>query len=593
MLKTFSIILFLSIQIYRAQATLELLPQDSLTYNLQSKSPGWISVKSKDANLAISLFCEGKKVKDQDNSKGTQSVENLFYNPEKNKKYTLKIWAKSYLEKSKKAKIEISELKKRIILDDKLSYDEMVQDIKYFRTIREQVNSGLYVYRNKKEIDSIYNWAIQKAEISETIFDFYKIIAALTQFEGSCHNFTDLPNHATYYLTQKNEYLPFTLKNVEGYLLQNSKGISIPLSAEIISINGILSNDIIKRFSQYYSSDGFTLNYKETAGFEKGMFDKFYIEFGTHKNYKIIYKWNNKEYKVVLPGISFEEFKNLQESRHSLSSDSSKQTGAYSLNKENNDTYRLILKTFDFANSKDDIAYKKFSTFLDNMLLTLEKERIKNLIIDLRGNGGGAGALYEKVFTYFTQRPFRDSQFAYTNFNQIPFKDKLVITPMFLANGVKNGHDVDLYLKQIYPTSSQGKFYWADEKNPLILPNEKVFNGQIYLFIDENVASAGSHLASLFKSYTNAVVIGKETNGGYYEHNGHLPVVYELPNTKIQTGFSVVHVIQDVQNLNDQKKGSGVVPHIKVNQTPKEFLEQTDLYMTKVFELQQKKITFK
>lgn len=117
------------------------------------------------------------------------------------------------------------------------------------------------------------------------------------------------------------------------------------------------------------------------------------------------------------------------------------------------------------------------------------------------------------------------------------------------------------------------------------MPNERTFKGQIYLLVDQRVASAASHLASLIKSYTNAVVIGKETVGGYYEHNGHLPLVYELPNTGIQTGFSIVHVIQDAQNLPDQKKGQGIIPHIAIQETDQDFLDQTDVYLKKVSEL--------
>lgn len=122
-------------------------------------------------------------------------------------------------------------------------------------------------------------------------------------------------------------------------------------------------------------------------------------------------------------------------------------------------------------------------------------------------------------------------------------EEKLIITSLFLSNGVQDKHGLNAYLKQLYPKDVQGKYYWADDKNPLIMPNDRIFKGQLYLLVDQRVASAASHLASLIKSYTNAVVIGKETVGGYYEHNGHLPLVYELPNTGIQTGFSIVHVI--------------------------------------------------
>lgn len=568
-----------------AQTHLELKPGDTLKYSPQSYKPSWISVQSADANLGIALFMDGKKLKEQDDSRGIKSIERLYFTPEKGKKYEVKIWAKSYLEKSKIAKVSIAESKSVPVLNGQFSSDQFVEDLRTFRLIREKANSGLYVYRSKKQIDSIYQQAEAEARNSKNIFDFYKIIARLTGFEGSCHNYTDLPNHASYYLTQKPEYLPITLKNIDGRLLQDSKEAAIPLGAEILSINGVPAKEMISRFSQYYFSDGYSMPYKETTGFERGMLDKFYMEFGNHKNYVIRYQWNGTIKEVSLAGISLESFKKLQESRYSLAFDKKLLSEKYSFSKEGEGIYRLSLRGFDFATGKEDPAYKKFSVFLDQMMDTLEKEKIQNLIIDLRGNTGGTGALYEKAFSYLTQRPFRDSHYAYTQFNEVPLEEKLIITPLFLSNGVQDKHGLNAYLKQLYPKSIQGKYYWADDKNPSVLPNERTFKGQLYLLVDQRVASAASHLASLIKSYTNAVVIGKETVGGYYEHNGHLPLVYELPNTGIQTGFSIVHVIQDAQNLPDQKRGQGIIPHVTIQQTDQEFLDQTDVYLKKVAEL--------
>ncbi|ROI04998.1 hypothetical protein EGI16_06645 [Chryseobacterium sp. G0240] len=588
MTKAFIIPLLLWANSTYTQTSLNLKPGDTLTYSPRSDKPAWISIQSNEANMVVALFMDGKKVKEQDDSRGIKSVERLYYIPEKGRKYELKIWAKSYIERSKPVKISINESKNVDILKGQFSPDQLVEDLHTFRAIREQVNSGLYVYRSKKQIDSIYQQAETETRNSKTIFDFYKVIARLTGFEGSCHNYTDLPNHASYYLTQKSEYLPVTLKNIDGRLLQDSKGVAMPLGAEILSINGVPAKEMISRLAQYYFSDGFSMPYRETIGFDRGMLDKFYIEFGTHKNYVISYRWNGKVDEVSLPGISLENFKKLQESRHSLSFDKKLMSEKYSLTKEGEGIYRLSLRGFDFAVGQEDPAYKKFSVFLDQMIDTLEKEKIENLIVDLRGNTGGTGAVYEKVFTYLTQRPFRDSHYAYTKFNEVPMGEKLVITPLFLSNGVQDKNGLNAYLKQLYPKAVQGKYYWADDKNPSILPNEKTFKGQLYLLVDQRVASAASHLASLIKSYTNAVVIGKETVGGYYEHNGHLPLVYELPNTGIQTGFSIVHVIQDARNLPDQKKGQGIVPHIEVHQTDQEFLEQTDVYLKKVFEYMKK-----
>lgn len=75
-------------------------------------------------------------------------------------------------------------------IDDTLSSKKMKKDLEVFKNIRLKANSGLYKYRTKAEIDSIYKWAFNEIEKSKTYRDFYNIISTVTDFEGSTHNNT-------------------------------------------------------------------------------------------------------------------------------------------------------------------------------------------------------------------------------------------------------------------------------------------------------------------------------------------------------------------------------------------------------------------
>ena len=73
-----------------AQTNLDLKPGDTLKYSPQSHKPSWISVQSVGANMGVALFMDGKKLKEQDDSKGIKSIERLYFTPEKGKKYEMK-----------------------------------------------------------------------------------------------------------------------------------------------------------------------------------------------------------------------------------------------------------------------------------------------------------------------------------------------------------------------------------------------------------------------------------------------------------------------------------------------------------------------
>ena len=79
-------------------------------------------------------------------------------------------------------------------IDDSFSQKKMRKDLAVFKEIREKVNSGLYKYRTKNQIDSLYNWANNQIDKSSTYRDFYNIISQLTDFEGSLHNDTSIPD---------------------------------------------------------------------------------------------------------------------------------------------------------------------------------------------------------------------------------------------------------------------------------------------------------------------------------------------------------------------------------------------------------------
>jgi C-terminal processing protease CtpA/Prc len=132
----------------------------------------------------------------------------------------------------------------------------------------------------------------------------------------------------------------------------------------------------------------------------------------------------------------------------------------------------------------------------------------------------------------------------------------------------------------------QGRNLQNPKYNPVYAPKEPGFKGKLYLLIDENVASAGSHFASLVKAYArNVTIVGVETVGGYYGHNGHMALIYELPHSKIKTKFSIVYVIQDAPVKADQPEGRGIIPDYTVWPVYNDFMENRDTQMEYVLQL--------
>ncbi len=78
--------------------------------------------------------------------------------------------------------------------------------------------------------------------------------------------------------------------------------------------------------------------------------------------------------------------------------------------------------------------------------------------------------------------------------------------------------------------------------------------------------------------------------GGYYGHNGHTPLGYILPKSKIATIFSVVNLEQDVPKKENQIYPRGIIPDYNITQTYEDYLNQKDTQMSFTLELIEKNI---
>lgn len=478
--------------------------------------------------------------------------------------------------------------------NEKFPVEKLKQDLTTFRQIREKANSGVYKYRTKKQIDSIYNWAFSQLKNPRELIDFYKIILQITDFEGSAHNNTTLPDAYKNSYTSGKVFFPLQVKLIDNKMIVNLKNDEIPLGSQIYSINEVAINKIVRSLYKYYTTDGFNTSGKVIG--INAVFARYYeMEYGSKDFFLVEYSLPNQTEKLSknIKGISNDERKENFKKRHSFPSDSlfySNIKEKYSFKIFSINTALLTVHTFaigDNAEDKEHIAYKKH---LDScfQMLSVHPE-IKNLIVDIRNNGGGSDPNDLVTFSYLTQKTYRENKSAYINFQKIPFLPYFVYEETETEKKLEEKNDFEAELKEEYPIL-KGKIYPQDPKfNRVLQPDKNTFKGQVYLLISPRVASAGSLFASLVAGKTNAIVIGEETMGGYYGHNGHTPIEYELPNTKIKTQFSIVNLEQDVPKKSNQIFGRGVIPDIEVKQNFDDFMQNKDAQMEYTLKLIEKK----
>ncbi len=471
-------------------------------------------------------------------------------------------------------------------VDDTFSVKKMKKDLSVFKEIRKKANSGLYKYRSPQQIDSIYNWAETEIDQSSTFLDFYNIICELTHFEGSLHNDTELPSKYREALRKETSgYFPYPIKWIDGKWRLNYEGASIPLGAEILSINRIPISEIISSLHKYYPTDGENQTGKR-IGIRTHFSKYFRLNYGLQKEFNVKYKSTTTDsiQYINLESVGYKDYYTHFNTRHSRKFD---QIYYASLNENQKYRYRQIdsttailsLLTFSMGNETTN-EHKRYVAFLDSVFLDIKNKKLNNLIVDVRVNGGGTDPNDVVTYSYLTDRKFQENKSAWISFRKIPLIQHIdfwlpkFLRPLFVGKYNKA-------FQKRFPLAKNGRFY-QDERTPdfkVRKPNLNAFNGNIYLLISPATASAGSLFAAMLAGNKNSISIGTESMGGYYGHNGHTSLTYKLPKSNLKTTFSVVNLEQDVPQQANQFYNRGIIPDILISQSLKDFLEHKDTVM--------------
>jgi len=225
--------------------------------------------------------------------------------------------------------------------------------------------------------------------------------------------------------------------------------------------------------------------------------------------------------KLKLKSISYtylvEKYKN----------DPYKDTVYSELKYEINDEYALLkIPHFSYYDVNE---YKFYEQKLTNFFKDIKKSQSSNLILDLRGNGGGDPNAGNLLLTHILDEPFQY------------FTDN---TPFYPE------------LTQISEISNDS------------------FKGNIFTIIDGGCFSTTGHVLSIMKDQNIGKFIGQESGGGYICSDGSQEI--NLINTGIKINMAKISYSTNVKG---QTLGRGIIPDNIINYTINDYLENKDIEM--------------
>lgn len=181
----------------------------------------------------------------------------------------------------------------------------------------------------------------------------------------------------------------------------------------------------------------------------------------------------------------------------------------------------LRLGTFAIWNFK--LNWRKF---LQQAFEELQAQQIPQLIIDLRGNEGGADDVAGELARYLIKKPCTMPEWeTRTRFLQVPTHLKPYLSTWDTAV-------FDLRRRGLKP---QGAYFVEPKAKPLVLPpGKRPYTGQAYLLVDAGNSSSTFYLAQTAQKCQLAILAGSTTGGSQQGLNGGFMFFLRLPGSGIE-----------------------------------------------------------
>lgn len=423
------------------------------------------------------------------------------------------------------------------------SPDEVQADIEYLREQLETYHPGRYRYTSKEDMEALFEEAKQSTGLND--MGIYRRVNYLLSKVGCGHTRARMSDNMRNRFEQKQRFMPISVKFLgDRVYVRQSLSDEVKAGWEIVSINDHSMDEIKRQIFKHLPGDGRIETGK--ARITELLFEAYYQLYidSTATNYCLELKdaGGNVE-KVRVSGVSQEEVNSI---RVSFSGDF--------LSLEHTEDYAYMrIRTFSYQALRDN-GYD-YEQFLEDSFKEFMKKGTKNLILDLRGNGGGKDDYGALLVSYLARESFG-------------YFDRIEVTRKYPGRSKRVGD-------QYRVTTHNGLDTWQ--------PKENRFTGDVYVLIDGFSFSTCADVATVLHHHGWATFLGEETGGGYDGNtSGHTRTI-TLPHSGIIVNIPMWKYT--TANIGHDYKGRGVIPDFPVIPTWGAYSEGIDVVLEKAKEL--------
>lgn len=440
----------------------------------------------------------------------------------------------------------------------KTSAQQSKNDIILLHKILEADHPSLYWYSTKDSIDAAFSEAINSITDSLTHLQLKNKIAAVVSKIRCGHTAVRFSKKYTKQLEKyRGPIFPLAIKAWDDSLVvlgsAYRKDSIFKRGTIITSINNKKPRQLLDSMFAFISTDGYSNNFKnQLISYNFGNYYR--NTFGLDSSYTITYidAFNNEQTAVIKNFVAKKDTSTLKPTDNRTPPQ--KKPTRKEMRQAKLAAKRSVAIDTGYSSAYFNIttfSNAKHRSFYRKAFKEIEEQGIKNIVIDLRQNGGGNIFLSTRLAQYLTNKNFKVA-------------DTVSKPNAGIAYGKYVHPNLFYKISMLFAThkTQDGKRHFGYFERHVFKPFSKNhFNGNIYIIQGGYSFSASTLFISILKGQKNVTVIGEETGGGSYGNSAVFLPQITLPNSGIRVVLPLFRLVMSKDNT---KTGHGIIPDVLI-----------------------------
>lgn len=400
----------------------------------------------------------------------------------------------------------------------KLSKEQAKADLKFCYEALKNTHPSVYRYTKEEEFNNIYRFLEVRITDSIETSDFAEIVSVLVSTTRCVHTSVQSGFKRK---SQSVFNLAFVINNNRLYArgFGNSSDTTL---YRIMSINKVAAIEIVDRMLMQRSGDGYSQNFSEA-----------YMSKNFNTFYNVFYNAPETVSMIIKDGETEREVKIERQKKYSNKYKMFDWEGSVVLDTMSSAKLLRVKNIPDTRVLRITSFKRKNANFYKKIFADMQRDSVKQLVIDLRQNAGGNIYHAFMLLNYLIDKDI----YMYAE------KRRVNASPYLSLKG-KSQYFLGKLLYDVFPNGQRwndanGKKYYRYSYKTM---NVNRYKPKVVVITDGYSVSASSLVASYLKYYYHAEVIGVESGGTYTGNNGRSYPEVLLPNSKIKVRLPLQYI---------------------------------------------------